>query len=250
MKNMRVLGYSRYCIDNTGRVWSLFSDRYLKPYMCKDGYYRIRLRQDSGEVGTLTLHRAVAKLFVDNEHQESKVFVNHIDGDKVNNFYKNLEWVTPRENNIHAFREGLAVGGYRNEHTPSLDDRDKQHDPTLNTGYSSFTDDDVHKICQYLQDGYRPVDISSMFGYDRRAIQSVKDLREPFKSIAVHYDFSKLPRKSKHSPEVITKICEMLQDTEDSCASIAKVVGVDRKVVENIKNRKTHVKISFSFEWD
>lgn len=52
-----------------------------------------------------SIHRAVAKLFVQNP--ENKPQVNHIDGNDKNNFYKNLEWVSSKENIQHAERIGL-----------------------------------------------------------------------------------------------------------------------------------------------
>lgn len=50
-------------------------------------------------------HRIVALTFL--EKPDGKDIVNHIDGDKTNCKLSNLEWVTPRENNIHAVNEGL-----------------------------------------------------------------------------------------------------------------------------------------------
>ena len=53
-------------------------------------------------------HRLVALVWVDNP--ENKPFVNHKDGDKLNNHPSNLEWVTTAENNQHAFDTGLNRG--------------------------------------------------------------------------------------------------------------------------------------------
>lgn len=61
-------------------------------------------------------HRAVAEMFV--PKVEGKDDVNHIDGDKQNNHYTNLEWVTPGENNIHAIRLGLKK--YRKPKTEEM----------------------------------------------------------------------------------------------------------------------------------
>lgn len=41
--------------------------------------------------------------------------VNHIDGNKSNNSLVNLEWCTDSENKIHAYKNGLMIGG--NEHS-------------------------------------------------------------------------------------------------------------------------------------
>jgi hypothetical protein len=53
------------------------------------------------------VHRLVAAQFVDNPDPINKRHINHIDGDKNNNRYSNLEWVTAYENNLHARITGL-----------------------------------------------------------------------------------------------------------------------------------------------
>lgn len=56
-----------------------------------------------------SIHRLVAIAFV--PAVEGKPHVNHIDGNKLNNYYTNLEWCTPQENNEHGVRIGLLKRG-------------------------------------------------------------------------------------------------------------------------------------------
>lgn len=70
----------------------------------KDGYQRIVFMRDAIKERFL-VHRIVAEAFIPNP--ENKPYVNHIDGDKSNNYFGNLEWCTNSENVLHADRNGL-----------------------------------------------------------------------------------------------------------------------------------------------
>lgn len=102
---MKKIKYHNYDIYEDGRVYSHFVKRFLKPDVLKDGYHQITLSLDGVRV-RMKLHRLVAMLFNPNENMES-LQINHIDGDKSNNHYTNLEWCTAYENNKHARETGL-----------------------------------------------------------------------------------------------------------------------------------------------
>lgn len=54
---------------------------------------------------TLFLHRLVAEVFIPNPNNLPQV--NHLDGNKHNPYYKNLEWSTQSTNVKHAYGIGL-----------------------------------------------------------------------------------------------------------------------------------------------
>ena len=72
----------------------------LKGYIHKRGYKMVEL---GGKA--YFIHRLVAICFIPNT--QNKQFVNHIDGNKLNNNVDNLEWVTHKENIQHSYRIGL-----------------------------------------------------------------------------------------------------------------------------------------------
>lgn len=68
-------------------------------YIDKDGYLRVWVKTSFGRK-FIPVHRIVAMTFV--KGFALKKVVNHKDGDRKNNYYKNLEWITASENERHA----------------------------------------------------------------------------------------------------------------------------------------------------
>jgi hypothetical protein len=105
-----IVGYEGlYAVTRNGFVWaypnkSRNEGRWLKQATDRYGYAYVGMFKE-GKLKKLKVHRLVAQAFLvasDNPH------VNHIDGNKLNNNVSNLEWVTPKENKIHAFATGIT----------------------------------------------------------------------------------------------------------------------------------------------
>ena len=106
-----VAGYEgRYQISNYGRVKSFQKNqvKILKPHLHTGGYLRVSL----GRQKKFKIHRLVAETFLDNPLNLAEV--DHIHGNKMDNYFKNLEWVTLKENKRRAFKNGLYPSGEKN----------------------------------------------------------------------------------------------------------------------------------------
>lgn len=87
-----------YEVSNLGNVKSLIDTnniRILKQGTDRYGYKTVVLRINGGSK-TFRVHRLVANAFI--KHIDGKNYVDHIDTNKSNNYYKNLRWVTKAEN--------------------------------------------------------------------------------------------------------------------------------------------------------
>jgi len=77
-----------------------YKQRLLKPEILRNGYQRITVSEGNLQKRYM-VHRIVAMHFISNP--TGKPYVNHIDGNKVNNRASNLEWCTPSENERHSY---------------------------------------------------------------------------------------------------------------------------------------------------
>jgi len=66
------------------------------------GYHFVVLYEKNKPKGyRYSVHQLVARLFIKGM-TKTKCIVNHIDENKQNNYYKNLEWFTYKENSTHS----------------------------------------------------------------------------------------------------------------------------------------------------
>jgi len=92
---VQIKGFPDYLVDECGRIFSLKSNRFLKPSYDKRGYASVELFR-KGESKKLLVHRIVAEAFILNPDNLPQI--NHIDENPRNNNVNNLEWCTAKYN--------------------------------------------------------------------------------------------------------------------------------------------------------
>ena len=91
-------------VSEHGEVRNYTTKRIIKGCEKKNGYVEYCL-QYQGKRKYKLIHRMVAELYIPN--YDNLPQVNHKDGNKLNNNVENLEWVTSKTNNIHAWENKL-----------------------------------------------------------------------------------------------------------------------------------------------
>lgn len=167
-KYVDINGFDGYQVSNYGNVRSIdrvvsahdgrrklnLKGRLLKSAI-DDGYKKVAFSIGK-KLFTKKVHRLVAEHFCEKPMGIREV--NHIDGDKLNNHYSNLEWVSRSRNVKHAFELGLAKGlkGSRNPN-------------------SKLTEQDVQEIRNIASQkrNYNRIELSKRYGVTPKHIQDI-----------------------------------------------------------------------------
>lgn len=159
-KELKIDGLNKkYLIDEYGNIFDVKENKFRKPSINKGGYLKVSF-YIHGKYKRKFVHRLVLETFNPVENMD-KLQVNHIDGNKQNNYIKNLEWCTLKENMQHAWKNGLCKN--------SSPCGNKAHHKKLN-------EEIVHNIKKdYFVDEMKIVDILKKYNISRSTFYQIKN---------------------------------------------------------------------------
>lgn len=174
-KELKIDGCNKtYTIDEYGNVFDVELQRYKKPVVHRKGYLKISFYVN-GKDKKFFVHRLVLMTFNPVEGMEN-LQVNHIDGNKQNNYIRNLEWCTQSENQKHAFAHGLnSKKGIKN---PAC----------------KLTEEQVIEIANMLIEGVTCAEIAKIYGISNVTVSTIRT-KKHWGYLLKDYDFP----KSKYS---------------------------------------------------
>jgi predicted DNA-binding protein YlxM (UPF0122 family) len=199
---VNVKGYEDlYAVSSHGRVKSLYKhdftknrDGFITAGSNGKGYLNLNLRKDR-KSKTIGLHRLVALHFVPNPLNKEEV--NHKDNNPLNNYYKNLEWNTPKENAEHRDTFGNGIRGEK-------------------VASAKFTNEQVKEIRQKCINGKTIIELADEYKISRGAMLCIcRNM--------TYYD------KDYHQPLGEKKVCKEYKP------SVKRVLTNEQ--VSEIKNR-------------
>jgi hypothetical protein len=163
-------GITGYGASKDGRIWSKRRGDWKELSLSsngKCGYMKVNV----GIIRkTYKVHVLIAMTFIG--ERPKGMDVNHIDGNKTNNNIDNLEYISRKDNVIHAHKTGLYKSRYISSDKPKKKKIKKskqvsEHKPRRMgeqvTG-SKLNADQVKEIKRLHSEGRGPKELSSLFG--------------------------------------------------------------------------------------
>lgn len=119
----------------SGKRKGIIKGKFLKQSINHKGYLEVRLFKNSKSISKI-VHRLIALNFIPNPLNLPQI--NHIDGNKTNNFVNNLEWVSNSQNQLHAYKIGLqpSRAGEKNSNASLSDEEVSNIKDLYNSGQS------------------------------------------------------------------------------------------------------------------
>lgn len=210
-----------YYVTRFGEVWSTESMTKLKGGV-KHGYRHVRL----GSANNVKVHRLVAHHFVpkpkdlvDQGLNEKTLVVNHLDGNKLNNRWDNLEWTTNAGNMAHASATGLM--------------------------HTTIDDHVLERVWQLLQEGYSDTYISKVTGVPRPTVSAI---RRGTKSRYITDKYT-WPKHSgnKLDEDTIRSIYDDFINTNMSNSEIARKYNVSDQYIYDLRKGRAHAKLAYEY---
>lgn len=233
-----------YDISNHGKIRDHSTKKLISRHE-RRGYYRVALYVD-GVRKHFTLHRLVCAHFcrIPDRHKNkgkrySDLVVNHKNGIKTCNAAFNLEWVTHKENNDDARKNGYC-------------DWCKGEKSHLANISEQGAKEIISKIMAKKNNATILEEMNNA-GYSGVTLKTIQHIRskECWKYLTKDLEFPKLAEDLKWTiPESkIREICVVLQQKKYSDTFIAKMFDMKREYVRDIRRYKLRKDISKDYDF-
>ena len=153
MEFITIKNHERYEISQNGVIRNKINKKIKSQYICSSGYYMVSFSYNN-KTKPQRVHRLLAMTFIPNK--DNLPFINHKDGNKLNNSIENLEWCTHSFNMKHAFKMGLI------------------NNTGQNNGMSKLNDIKAKEIKLLLLKGLSQQKIANIYGVSRSAVLKIK----------------------------------------------------------------------------
>lgn len=178
-----------YTIDTNGVIKNYNTGKTMTAYeYWNNGYAAVTLQTPHKGGSPFMIHRLVAYQFCNPPINIKNMVVNHIDGNKLNNYAGNLEWMTVAANNQHAINF--------NQNTSTFSDKGGR--PIVNETF-------VRYLCEQFEAGKSNTEI--MHGLkltiDNANHTLFRDIRGGYTwtHITSQYNFARSSKKHAYTPE-------------------------------------------------
>lgn len=145
--------YKNYYVTPTGDIYSAKSGKTIRQRTNRQGYLLANL-SINGKCKTFSVHRLVAMAYLSNPCNYPEI--NHKNGVKTDNRVENLEWISHRNNVLHAIQTGLT--------------KTAKGKSTLN---GRFTEDEIRRIRLLKHQGFTIRSLARLFNVTHGAINQI-----------------------------------------------------------------------------
>lgn len=195
----------------------------LKPYINEKGYKQYNpSRSFTNPRRSIEVHVLVAHMFIG--PRPEGMYINHIDCNKLNCHYSNLEYVTPLRNAQHARENNLYE---------VLEDRYN----------ASLTNEEVHMVCSLLESNVQYDDIlEQVVGLTRDVLKKIRS-GDNYREISKHYKLSNHRIKRKYSVEIINAVMDNIKLGLSSKEVLRNLeLPINSKTINMVKNQRRKLK--------